>query len=660
MTMHSSDATLVAGHLAGDPSALAGIYDRYADPLHDTAAAMLNDRSEAADVLHDVILIAAERLGQLRDPDRLKPWLFAILRNEVYRRSKKRRRTIATDFSGSDDGYDMADDRHLDPSVDVADDAAGEDLAELVRNAARGLDDRDQLVLELSVRQGLGGQDLADALGVSANQSYTLVHRMRERVERSLTAYVVAKAGRNDCDDLDQLLAKWDGEFTVLVRKRVARHVDACEVCDTRRSKVAPLAMFASAPVYGAPAALRDRILEAALAKGPPPTTPYQFTATDGFPQVVRAARRVAAWVAPTAAASLILVAAGLGIALVDRGGGDSVITDEAFVSVSSGATTTTTTPPDPSSTAVLAAEGATNDSVPAIATTATTTAPPTTIASTADTTPEAEPAAPKPPTTAATTTTPTIAPSGTSAPPPVTPAPTTQAPSPPPPAPPTTPPAAPPDTPAPTAPPTPGQLSADGSSIALGSGSGSSSGSIQLTNLGDLPVTFGVSGDTGAFTVSPQSGTISGGQSVSITASIDRSGLAEGSDPTASFVVSGNDASIYTVSVSAQVDRPPVISGASASSFCSTTFAGISGSASVSDESSVAVSFFASGPNGQSESDEMSRDGGTWFGAVDFSFAGPNFDDPSLVNGTWSWSITATDARGNIASTSGSTTVAC
>jgi RNA polymerase sigma factor (sigma-70 family) len=98
-TPTSSDANLVAGHLAGDPGALAGIYDRYADSLHDTAAAMLNDRSEAADVLQDVILVAAERLEQLRDPERLKPWLFAILRNEVYRRTKNRRRTIGCGVS---------------------------------------------------------------------------------------------------------------------------------------------------------------------------------------------------------------------------------------------------------------------------------------------------------------------------------------------------------------------------------------------------------------------------------------------------------------------------------------------------------------------------------------------------------------------------------
>ncbi len=169
MTTTYDDAHLVATHLAGDPAALAAIYDRFSDSLYDTAAAMLGDRHDAADIVQDVFVIAAERLDQLRDPSRLKPWLFAIMRNEVYRRTKQRRRVVATDFS--EPGADLS------APPDQGGDGAGaeyEELAELVRDAARGLDARDQLVLELSVRQGLQGADLADALGVSAQQSYGL------------------------------------------------------------------------------------------------------------------------------------------------------------------------------------------------------------------------------------------------------------------------------------------------------------------------------------------------------------------------------------------------------------------------------------------------------------------------------------------------------
>ena len=77
------DAQLVASYLAGDSSALGSIYDRYGQSLFDTATAMTNSRDDASDMVQDVLVLSAERLGQLRDPSRLKPWLFAILRNEV-------------------------------------------------------------------------------------------------------------------------------------------------------------------------------------------------------------------------------------------------------------------------------------------------------------------------------------------------------------------------------------------------------------------------------------------------------------------------------------------------------------------------------------------------------------------------------------------------
>ena len=203
-----------------------------------------------------MFVIAAERLDQLRDPTRLKPWLFAIMRNEVYRRTKQRRRVVATDFS--EPGADLSA-----PS-DQGGDGAGaeyEELAELVRDAARGLDPRDQLVLELSVRQGLQGADLADALGVSAQQSYGLLHRMRDRTERSLGALCVARAGRKECPELAEILQSWDGEFSVLIRKRVARHIDGCETCERTKRRFAPLVLLGSAKAMAAPIDLRDRVL---------------------------------------------------------------------------------------------------------------------------------------------------------------------------------------------------------------------------------------------------------------------------------------------------------------------------------------------------------------------------------------------------------------
>ena len=75
------DAQLVAGVLAGDREAFAAVYDRYGDRLYDFAHSMLRQREDAEDAVADSFVLVAERLGQLRDPDRLRPWLYAVVRS---------------------------------------------------------------------------------------------------------------------------------------------------------------------------------------------------------------------------------------------------------------------------------------------------------------------------------------------------------------------------------------------------------------------------------------------------------------------------------------------------------------------------------------------------------------------------------------------------
>ena len=311
-----NDAELVTAYLAGDRDALAAIYDRYADRLYDTATAMLRSRHDAADMTQTVFLMAAERLGQLRDRSRLKAWLFAVLRNEVYRRSKHRRRSRPTDFQSTVE-YDPVIDMSAAPDP-AADGGAVvyQQLAAELRDAASGLDERDQLVLELTARQGLSGDDLADALGVSVDQSYVLVHRMRDRVERSLGALAVARAGRRECADLAALLAGWDGHFGVLIRKRVARHIDSCETCAQAKRRFAAVPLIALAPALGAPLSIREAVVGAARQPTPVHRS-RDFSQSTGFPNPL--ARRGGAMYSRLAAAAAAAVVVTVGVLLVAR-----------------------------------------------------------------------------------------------------------------------------------------------------------------------------------------------------------------------------------------------------------------------------------------------------------------------------------------------------
>jgi RNA polymerase sigma factor (sigma-70 family) len=248
-----AEADLVESARSGDRDAFAAIYDRYADALHDFTYSVLRDRDEAADATHDTFLIAAQRLGQLRDPSKLRPWLYAIARHEALRRARARRRVRALEAADLDA---VPVESSAEATVTRAETAA------TVWEAAAGLSARDRALLDLHVRQGLAGQALGDAIGVTAHHADVLMSRLRAQVERSIGALLVARQGRADCPELQTVLAGWDGTFSPLWRKRVARHVDDCARCSRRRATMLePLAALAAVGIFPAPALLRDRTL---------------------------------------------------------------------------------------------------------------------------------------------------------------------------------------------------------------------------------------------------------------------------------------------------------------------------------------------------------------------------------------------------------------
>lgn len=612
-----TDAELVAGHLAGDRSALAAIYDRYADSLYDTAAAMTRQRHDAADVVQDVFVAAAERMGQLRDPAKLKPWLFAILRNEVYRRTGKQRRTVATDFTSAA--------AEMTAPTESADDGTAveyEELAELVRHAAAGLDERDQLVLELSVRQGLQGDDLADALGVSAQQCYGLVHRMRQRTERSLGAYCVARTGRKECTELAEILRGWDGEFSVLIRKRVARHVDGCDVCERSRRTLAPFALFGAAPVFAAPSDLRDRVLAAV---GGPTTPPaYGFEAPGGFPSAIRSARRIGLWI--VAATVVLLVGTGAAVFVLAD--------DDASIAIVDGTTTSaaTTTAAVPTTTLVVAPPVETTSASTDASASASTIAPASTVVGTTfpvatTTTLASAPAVPATtvPSAPATTAPPTTAPATT--------------------APPTTP---------PTTAPAPGSLTLSAGSLHFDRSTDRRT--LTLTNSGGQAVAWsatagplGFAQAQSPFSFAPTSGNLAAGASVQVTFEIDRGWPTEGPVPgrRVTFTAPGTSAA---VDLTGEIGRPPVITPVEVPppSSCIWFFGnGVSWQVAISDESppiSATVELVA--PSGVVQTATMSEDG-NWYGFLMGSLG----QNGVIEAGTHRWTIRATDAFGNVGS---------
>ena len=243
------DGEIVAAIVAGDPAGLAAAYDNYAPGLYAYCRTLLSEPADAADAVQDTYVIAAAKLDGLRDPDRLRPWLYAVARNECYRRLRARGLSApldaAMEATSDEPGVELGPER--------------EELRDLVVDALSGLNPSDREVIELNLRHALDGEELADALGVSRNHAQALVSRARSQFEGSLGALLVARTSR-ECAELDDILAGWDGELTVLLRKRVNRHIERCEVCrERKRGELSPAMLLSMLPMVALPAACASR-----------------------------------------------------------------------------------------------------------------------------------------------------------------------------------------------------------------------------------------------------------------------------------------------------------------------------------------------------------------------------------------------------------------
>jgi len=304
------DREIVAAIAAGDPGGLADAYDEHAESLYGYCHRIMGEPEDAADAVQDTFVIADARLGGLRDPRKLRPWLYAVARNECHGRRR------ATEV-----GLDEADDM-VGPSADADDGSEQAELRRLVRAALDGLNPAEREVVELDLRHDLHGADLAAVLGVPRNRAHALASGARGQLEKALGALLVARTGRRACPELDMLLDDWDGRLTVLTRKRVSRHIDQCDVCtDRKHGALRPAALYGMAPLAPLPHALREEVLGLCADAGPLAQSYREDVVQragpfrpNGFPQPIRPPRP--RWLALSGVAAAV----GVLIAIVATG----------------------------------------------------------------------------------------------------------------------------------------------------------------------------------------------------------------------------------------------------------------------------------------------------------------------------------------------------
>lgn len=272
---------------AGDGWGRAAAYDAYADGLHTYAIWSLRDHDAAVDALYCAFVMADRHVTQLRSPEHVHPWLYALMRHECQLRIESPSSAAPSPVSG----------RLRPPSGSADPDGS---LAALERNLRRaefhslewpeseGLAPAHREILELTIRHGLDSQGLGLVLGLgqpgrttarsragngkgsvsaglvgsAGSQGFGILADAWRELERSLAAVAVAKGSREHCAQLAELTFGWSGRLTAALRAPLTDHVDACTRCQHYlHTVIGTPAAPTILPFVAAPRALRDILL---------------------------------------------------------------------------------------------------------------------------------------------------------------------------------------------------------------------------------------------------------------------------------------------------------------------------------------------------------------------------------------------------------------
>lgn len=115
MGAQPTDAALVAAARSGNDTAYARIVDRYQGAIRAFLRRLSPYDADADDLAQEVFLAGWTELGRLREPERLKTWLFSI----AWRKAKGQARTMARSRQRDHDWQAMRPDSET-PQTDRA------------------------------------------------------------------------------------------------------------------------------------------------------------------------------------------------------------------------------------------------------------------------------------------------------------------------------------------------------------------------------------------------------------------------------------------------------------------------------------------------------------------------------------------------------------
>lgn len=179
-----TDASLLVEISRGDRAALSGLVQRHWAALYRYTHRMTGDGALAEDALQDTFVTVMEHAGSFRGDGSARAWLYALARNALRRRSRRR--------VGEPSAADMTEDvESLGASAGFGEVSSWERALadrEEIERALQQLSDDDREVLAIVDAEGLSIEEAASSLGVSEAALKSRLHRARLRFMAAMRA----------------------------------------------------------------------------------------------------------------------------------------------------------------------------------------------------------------------------------------------------------------------------------------------------------------------------------------------------------------------------------------------------------------------------------------------------------------------------------------
>lgn len=185
----ADECALVQAVRNGCPDACARLVRQHAAPMRAVAMRLLQDESDADDVVQEAFLSALRAMGSFEGRSSLSTWLHRITTNAALMRLRalSSRPAISVEDLLPVFTTGGAWPQPLEPWADPEQDPVlREELCAHVRECISRLPDKHRIPLLLREIEGLPNDEIARRLGVSVNAAKIRVHRARQAVRALL------------------------------------------------------------------------------------------------------------------------------------------------------------------------------------------------------------------------------------------------------------------------------------------------------------------------------------------------------------------------------------------------------------------------------------------------------------------------------------------